>query len=183
MEFIDEIKKEVKNSKLYSHCIVEKTNTWALGFNNRGKEKVNYIEESFLSHSYKGATIIYLHKLEDLYIYIGSTIGLFNRMGCISSAASFNQNNESKIPASNGGKNKDTVVKFYNYLKQGKKLETYAIALYLNDKVDSNNELDMITRVPLKEDVEFYFIRLFEKMYGHKPLLSQGLDQSIAYGV
>jgi len=183
MDFINEIKKVVKNSELYSHCIIEKTNTWALGVNNRGNEKVNYIKESSLSHSYNGATVVYLHKLSDLYIYIGSTIGLWNRMGCISSAASFNQKNESKIPASNGGKNKDTVVKFYNYLKQGKEIETYAIAFYLNDQINSDNELDKITRVPLKEEVEFYFIRLFEKLYGQKPLLSQGLDQNIAYGI
>ena len=183
MDFLEEIKKEVKNSKLYSHCIIEKTNTWSLGFNNRGKEKVNCIEESNLSYPYKKATIMYLHKLDGVYIYIGSTIGLFNRMGCISSTASFDQNNKSKIPASNGGKNKDTVVKFYNFLKQEKKLETYAIALYLNDQINSNNKLDMISRVPLKEDVEFHFIHLFEEIYGHKPLLSQGLDQSIAYGI
>ena len=183
IDFIDEIKKIVKKSKLYSHCKIEKTNTWELGVNNRGQQKVNYIEESSLLHSYKGATIIYLHKLDDLYIYIGSTIGLFNRLGCISSAGSFNQSNESKIPLSNGGKNKDTVVKFFNYLKQGKKLETYAIAFYLNDKINSKNNLDNIIRVPLKEKVEFYFINLFETLYKHKPLLSQGLDQKIAYGV
>ena len=183
MEFINVVKNEIKNTNLYSHCIVEDVIDWELKINRKGNLSVKNIMNENLTHSYKEATVIYFHHLEEECIYIGSTIDLFNRMGCISSAGSFTPEGKANIPASNGGKNKDTLVKFHKFLSEGKKLKTYAVAIYHQNNTNKINSLDSIPLVPLKEKVEYYFINLFEKLKGHKPLLSEGLDQNIAYGV
>ena len=184
MDFIEIVKNEIKNTNLYSHCVVEDVINWELKPNRKGNLTVKNVMNKNLTHSYKGATVVYFHYLDKDCIYIGSTIDLFNRMGCISSAGSFTNDGTPKIPASNGGKNKDTLVKFHKFLSNGKKLKTYAVAFYYQNNTNSVKEsLDNIPLVPLKEEVEYYFIRLFEKLTEHKPLLSEGLDQNIAYGI
>lgn len=184
MDFINIVQDEIRNTNLYSHCIIEDVINWGLNFNKKGNIIVKYFKNENLIHSYKEATIIYFHYLDNECIYIGSTIDFFNRMGCIQSAGSFQPEGKIYIPVSNGGKNKDTLVKFYKLLSEGKKLKTYAIAFYIYNNNSSNEKLlDNIPLVPLKEQVEYYFIYLFEKLKGHKPLFSEGLDQNIAYGI
>jgi hypothetical protein len=183
MNFIDIVSKKVKETSLYSHCVVEDVINWELKSNKKGNLTVKNIMNKNLNHSYKEATVIYFHYLDDECVYIGSTIDLFNRMGCISSAGSFTSKGEAKIPASNGGKNKDTLVKFYKFLSSSKKLKTYAVAFYHIQNKKNDGSLDSIPLTPIKERVEYWFINLFENIYTRKPLLSEGLDQNIAYGI
>jgi hypothetical protein len=183
MDFINIVKDKVKNTNLYSHCKIEDVINWELKLNKKGNLTVKNIMNENLSHSYKEATVIYFHHLDNECVYIGSTIDLFNRMGCISSAGSFTKEGVAQIPASNGGKNKDTLVKFHKFLSEGKKLKTYAVAFYHIQDKKNDGSLDSIPLTPIKERVEYWFIDLFENIYNRKPLLSEGLDQNIAYGV
>jgi hypothetical protein len=183
MDFIDIVSQKVKETKLYTHCVVEDVINWELKSNKKGNLIVKNIMNKNLNHSYKEATVIYFHHLDNECVYIGSTIDLFNRMGCISSAGSFSPKGEAKIPVSNGGKNKDTLVKFHKFLSSGKKLKTYAVAFYHIQDIKNDGSLDSIPLTPLKEAVEYWFIDLFNNIYNRKPLLSEGLDQNIAYGI